>query len=267
MKGIRLCSMLALLVLQMAVCFEAAAEAQDRVVISSLQSLQTRLTGSDTDRTLLAHGLKLTIPKWTRWGATENIPCTVFSSVQSNTVNLVHTGGQAVVVIYSSNCAYTYLVVFQRTPQGSWSHVDTMPIWSKYNEPKISFESLIDDGIKEIVAAGCTVDTGTGVAQTDLIVFKLFPNGLQVILDAPEHVVYAVTPSPKTEHAVNQDQESTFSFIPHVEEEGTSSKQPLERRTIQDRTTTLTQWWLYIWIPEMRTFRAVRTSERMAGHQ
>jgi hypothetical protein len=255
----------ALLFLSASVQSARIAAAQNGDTVSSLESLRERLiSGSDTDRTALAGALQLNIPKWTRVGAANDLPCILFDSVQASLGTLDRAGNQAVVIIYSRNCEYTYLAAFERTPEGTWKRLDTAPLWSKLGEPQISLVSLIDDGNKEIVAAHRTVDTGTGIVQTDLTIFKLFSGRLQVILDSPEHVVYALAPGPKGTGAADQTQESAFTFVPSLRDEPkTSSTQIVEKRVIGSGTIRQTQWWLYVWIPEVRRFQAIRTSARV----
>jgi hypothetical protein len=238
--------------------FEGTAAAQNRITISSPETLKTRLLkGSEADITELASDLQLIIPHWEYWQVTEDSPCTMFTSLEWKVVSLTHPGNQAVAVIYSLHCEHTYLVAFERTPTGSWRHLDTVPLWSKYNQPDISWESLISDGTKEMIADDCTVDSGTGIVQTDLIIFKLFSDRLQVILEAPKHEVYDVAPAPRAQQ--DQSQDSTFSFIQAGNGPATSMKQVLEKRVMRDHAKTLTQWWAYVWIPEIRRFRAIRT--------
>jgi hypothetical protein len=240
--------------------FEGTAAAQNRITVSSPETLKARLLrGSEGDITELATDLRLMIPKWTRAEVTKDIPCDLFDSVQWNVVNLTQPGDQAVAVVYSSNCEYTYLVVFERTPTGSWRHLDTAPVWSKFGQPKISWKSLISDGTKEVIAADCTADSGTGITQMNLTIFKLFSGRLQVILDIPTHVVYDWDPG------ADQSQDSTVSFVQAGDEPTASTKQVLEKRVMRDHTTKLSQWWLYIWNPEIRRFEAIRASGHAVG--
>ena len=220
-----------------------------------MDSIKARLmSGNQSERTALAGNLHMLIPSWTRGGGAGTIPCTLFSSVESQ--NLSSTGSQAVMISYSQSCSYTYLVVFERETKGNWEYVDTTSLSSKFGKPKISFESLIDDSAKDIVVSDYTVDDGTGINQVDMVIFKYFPGGLHVVLEAPEHSVYAAEPTRE------QHQESTFSFIvPASDTAKTSRRQVLEKRVVQERDTKLTQWWLYIWLPEIRAFQAIRTNE------
>jgi len=134
-----------------AACGQSIA-APNLVTVPSLESLKASLlSGADSDRAALAGELRLNIPMWRRWGVTKDIPCTLFDSVQISYATLLQPGTQAVVDIYSRNCEYSYLAGFEHTHEGSWTYIDTVPLWSKHSEPKVSLESLIEEGTKEII--------------------------------------------------------------------------------------------------------------------
>lgn len=228
----------------------------------SLEDVKSRLlNGTDADRVALATELRLNIPKWTRVGATKDMPCDLFDSVETSYATLLQPGMQAVLHIYSPDCEYTYLAVFDRAANGNWRYVDTMQIWSKYSEPKITLESLVEEGTKEIVAAHCAVDNGTGVTQKNLVIFKLFPDGLRVVFEEPEHVVQQIGAVPKGARSIDQRQDSEFKFIAAAGDGlATSVRQILEKQTLRDHASTLDRWRLYVWNPELRKFQGVPSS-------
>jgi len=230
----------------------------------SLEDIRVRLlNGTEAERSTLATTLRLVIPKWTRWKVDREIPCKTFDSVRISYVTLRPPNSQAVLQIYSSACVYTYLAVFEQRPAGQWDYVDTVPLWSKNGEPRITFESLIDIGAKELIASGCTADYGTGISQTNLIILKLFQTGLQVIFDEPEHVHYSIPASSGTFRGIDQSQDSAFEFtIADVKEPSASVIQILERQLVRNHNVTITRSWLYVWLPELRIFQSVPASEK-----
>jgi hypothetical protein len=236
--------------------------ADGQITVRSLEEIKTRLlSDNEEDRKALAQGLRLNIPAYTRHQASSDIPCNLFDSVTIIHEILLQPGTQAVVNAYSRSCQYTFLVVLGRTPDGSWRHLDTMPLESFYDEPKITLESLVAVGTKEIIASGVVVDRGTGILRQDMMVLKLFPNGLSVIFDQPERVQFAIPLDSKTGRNSDQAQESTFEFIaPPKEGEPTSIRQILERQVIRDHRLTIKRGWIYTWNPVIERFRGYATS-------
>jgi hypothetical protein len=216
------------------------------------------LNGPATERAALAAELGLVIPRWKRWRATKDIGCDVFDSAQVTYAALQPTSSDALLQIYSRNCEYAYVVVFEREPEGYWTHIDTVSLWSKDSEPEISLESLVEEGTKEVVVRHCATDYGTGVSQTSMMIFKLFRTGMHLIFNQPERVTYAVPAGPKLSQSIEQSQQSDFEFIaPSADEPRSSEKQILEKQVVQDRNATITRRWLYIWVPEIKSFQAV----------
>jgi hypothetical protein len=52
--------------------------------------------------------------------------------------------------------------------------MDTIFLWSKNAKPHIDFESLVDQGVKEIIVPDAEVDYGTGIFETDMTIWKAF---------------------------------------------------------------------------------------------
>ena len=176
---------------------------------------------------------------------------------------LLQPGTQAILDIHSQACEYTYLAIFDRTSNENWRYVDTMQIWSKLSDPKITLESLVEEGSKEIVASGCTVDSGTGVSQKDLVIFKLFERGLQVVFKEPELVVQRIGTGSKVSPQVDQSQNSEFKFAhPDEGEPKTSVRQIVEKQILKDHSLTIIRWRLYVWKPEIRGFEGIPTFPR-----
>jgi len=229
--------------------------------VPSLEEIRFQLlNGSDAQRSALTAAFRLLIPKWSRWKTDKDIPCDVFETVKISYASLRQQHSQAVLQIYSPICEYTYLAVFERQPAGAWNFVATLPLWSKNGEPEITFQSLIENGVSEIVAAGSTADRGIGISQTNLTIIKLYESGLEVIFDEPAHVQNSPRPS-----GINQSQQSEFEFIAAITP-AASLKQILEKQVIRDHGVAITRWWLYVWIPEMKVFQAVPSWRKKPSH-
>jgi hypothetical protein len=239
--------------------YAQVAEPED---IHSVTELQSRLlSGSDEDRLRLSAKLGLRIPKWTRVGATEDIPCTIFDSVRSENADFSKTLHGVLLDVYSSVCQYTFLAVLERLPNGGWRHVDTVPFWSRDHEPKVSLESLVEEGTKEIVVDGFLTDSGTGIYQTNYAIFKLLQGKLRAVLNEPLRVNYAVAAGEKSKR---QSQDSSFRIIPVAGKNGpnTSFQCIFEEEVLKSGAFSMTRRWIYIWIPEMQIFQAVQSEWR-----
>lgn len=227
--------------------------------IHSLSKVHSQLlSGSDEDRLRLSAQLALKIPKWTRVGAIKDIPCTIFDSVRSENADFSNTLHGVLLDAYSSVCQYTFLVVLERLPDGGWRHVDTVPLWSRDHEPKVSLESLVEEGTKEIVVDGFLTDSGTGIYQTNYAIFKLLQGKLRTVLNEPLHVNYSVA---AVEKSKSQSQDSSFRIVPVAGKNGpsTSFQCILEEQVLKSGTFSMTRRWIYIWIPEMQIFEAVQS--------
>jgi hypothetical protein len=134
-------------------------------ILSPEQIKTTLLRGTNVKQAALARELRLVIPKWTRWGATKDLTCTEIDAVDTNYVILQRPGPQAVILIRSGWCQYTFLVILERAKGGTWRHLQTIPLWAKDREPKITFESLVSPDTKEIVARDAETDYGTGYSK------------------------------------------------------------------------------------------------------
>lgn len=223
-------------------------------VLQPSQIRQQLLGGSKSKRAHLSKVLHLVIPRWRIVGAKAAIPCLGFDSVKIAYVNLLPPHLQAVLGASSQSCQYTYLVVLQATGADTWKYIQTVAVWTKYASPRVSFESLVSPGTKEMIVRNNAIDYGTGIQQVNMTIWKLYPSGLQVIFDEPSRVVFAI-PISGTENS-EQSEESQFVFVPPSQGGvRTSVKQILQKQTIHDHRDSFTRWWLYIWIPEMHRFQ------------
>lgn len=216
------------------------------------------ITGSETQRSELAKELHLFIPGLGPGDIKNENLCTLFDSVDINYVKLLVPGSQAALNLVAPTwCEYTFLVILRETQPGKWDIIQTVPLWSKYNPPKITFVSLIDPSEKEIIVQDLLTDSGTGILQKNITILKLFADGLKVVFDEPTSVTFAIPIKGKK----NSDQEESneFSFVKDPDVKN-GSNQILQKQMIRDHETRITRWWLYIWAAEIEKFRKVPTT-------
>jgi hypothetical protein len=200
----------------------------------------------------LVKALNLVIPKEAINGAITDVACNEFDYVELNRVGLLRPVLQAVLIASSASCGYTYLVVLEQTNPNGWRLVRTIPFWSKYNRPRISFESLISQDEKEIIVQNYETYAGTGIFQKHMTIWKLFQDGLRVVLDEPTIVTFSIPI--KGGRNTDQEESSEFNFVmdPEVTE---GLKQIIQKQMIRDHKTQITRWWLYLYEAELGRFR------------
>ncbi len=225
---------------------------------------ETLLNGNESQRRELAKKLRLTYPWWGRGDPGTGEPFTDFESIKVTHVRLLPRGHQAAIVAKATQSSeHCFLIIVTRPEAGLWTYVDTLPLWSKHSEPNIYFKSLIEPGIDEIVVRDLTVDSGTGIYQTNMRIFRLDRGRLEIVFDEPERVTFWVPTGNGTSPSYNTEQaeDNQFSFVDVEQGEPSASvKQVLEKRVIRDHKTTIVEWWVYFWSPEIGRFVGVRTS-------
>jgi hypothetical protein len=157
----------------------------------------------------------------------------------------------------SSACQSFFFVVLELEPNGSWRLVDTVEIPAKYRSPSLSVESLVTRGESEIVVRDAETDTGTGILQRNLIVWKLLDGHLRVILDEPIQSRFAIPKGDGSDDNTDQDEQSTFTIQDKSPEVGFGMKQIFQRQTIRDHDRSIQRAWVWTWDPDTRTFRKV----------
>jgi hypothetical protein len=201
----------------------------------------------------LATDLELMIPKRTRWGATEDMPCTAFPAVEVIPVKL-HGNKSQVLLNISSDCRYTYLVLLEESKANLWRRVQTVSVAAINRTPVVTFESMVSRDAKEIIVKDYETESGSGVSQANMAILKLLDGKLRVVFDEPTHVVYAVPL--KGEGNTEQSEDSEFSIVKHSGQ--TSLKDIIQKQVIQDHQTKITRYWEYEWVPELQKFQKYR---------
>jgi len=231
--------------------------AQAASVLTPEQLKYSLLQGSDSQLTELSKNLHLVIPKRSRVGATADIPCTEFDSVEISHISLPEHNSPAVIKAFSSSCQYSYLVVLAQTKSNAWEFVQTIPLWSKNKIPMVSFESLTSSKEQAIVVQNYEADYGSGVSQTSMIIWKPFKGGYQVVFDEPSQVIFSVPIDKKGFENTDQSEDSEFTFVKGVVTRGESAnfKYILQKQVIRDHQTIMTRWWRFLWVPEMNRFQ------------
>lgn len=216
--------------------------------------------GSESDRGELAKALELMIPPETTQGDGHQF-CTSFDSVKSNYVVLKKPGSQAVIhVVPTLYCEeFQFIVVIERETGNTWRLVRTIPLFTKYNVPQISFPALVDADEHEIMIHNETVDYGTGIFQKDLVIWKYIDGGLQVVFDEVESLTFAVPTGIRERPNTDQAQKSVFTVVAAEPQEG-GYKDILEKQTVRDHGTTIVRWRAFGWTPWLQRFQGVSTS-------
>lgn len=215
------------------------------------------LNGSDSQLTNLSSDLHLIISKYNVVGALKDVACTEFDSVDIIHANLRKPYSQAILKIYSSSCQYTYLVILEQAKLHTWRFIQTISLWSKDRIPRITFEKLVNSNESEIVAQDYETDYGTGILQTDMTIWKLCQNGLQVIFDEPMHVAFSISKGKNGMENTDQNENSVFTFVDGELElaDRVSDRQILQQQVILDHQAKIVRWWKYSWVPESGRFQ------------
>jgi len=207
------------------------------------------LQGEDVPRARLARALRLR--------------CTDFDFVNLDYVALRKPGPQAVIVAGGSDCAYSALAVLERDQSGRWGPVDTLSFRFHDAAPQVNFQSLIVADTKEIVVHHEEEDHGTGIVKLDMTIYRLTRNGLELVFDEPEHLVFAVPsndsgdqPELNTEEYID----SEFQFVRADTHDATSLQWIEQKETIRQHKTVVVLYWRFIWDPETQRFQSVAYS-------
>jgi hypothetical protein len=233
------------------------------VQLTPEQMKNTLLNGTPAQRALLAKTLRLSIPKETRAGAAEDIPCPDTDSVDSQNVTLRKPGPQTVLVVHSHECSYVFLVVLERNAENAWSLVQTVPIVVHAAEPQIEFESLVEAGEKEIIVRHNEEDYGTGIIKMDLTILRLTQSGLAVVFDETEHLVFAIPsnqPDDQPEKNTEEYIDSEFRFVSPDAPDATSLRWIEQKETIHKHKTEMVLYWRFVWNPRTKRFQSVANS-------
>lgn len=218
--------------------------AESSIVIRSLSEFRHRISTdsmSQQERHLLA------------------LPCSDLDSRLSY-ASLTAGSRYGVLEVFSkSTCDQEVLLVFKPL-NASWSLVSRLDVRSYHNHSlRISFPSLLDKAINEILIEHQEIDAGTGSLQLNTTVYKWVGNRLQPVLDAPEYVDYN---QPQNDTRYKVEQRSRFLFTP-VEQSGTNNPKPIvEERNVQVNGSSTNRWLQWSWDPFLGEFRSTECSPK-----
>lgn len=234
------------------------AEAAGSLGSLSPDQIKQLLTQEEDESKLakLATDLDLMIPKRAINGATADEPCTQFSAVEVIPVKF-HGNHSQVLLNISSVCWYTYLVLLEESKANAWRHVQTVPVGAKYNAPVVTFESMISRDAKEMIVKDYENDSGTGILQTNMAIWKLLDGRLRVVFDEPTHTQFDIPLNPKgPDYSTEQSEDSDFSIVKGSGQTGL--KDIVQKQVIRDHKTKITRYWEYGWVPELQKFQKYR---------
>ena len=163
----------------------------------------------------------------------------------------------AVLQVFGNGCSEKrVLLVFGGEP-GNWTLIATLQLSSHYDEqPTVTFPSLIEPGVQEIMVEHQIVDWGTGVLEKFTTIYKWIDGHLRVVFDEPDSVHLEEASSASPDNLYEFDQTNTF----RVEVDNESSEKTIEERqtiTLGKRKIILSRGW--IWEPSLQRFRGYET--------
>jgi hypothetical protein len=140
------------------------------------------------------------------------------------------------------------LIVLVRNKNGTWQYSDSMPLSAAYNFLTVTFQSIVNPPVQEIVVHKHVPLHGSGIYQANFLILKVIDGRLRVVLDTIE------------ESNLTQDwtggpllmQRSAFEVIPKT---GDKSAYVRETQTfvIGDRSA---QWErAFYWDDDLHTFQ------------
>jgi hypothetical protein len=205
-------------------------------------------SGSLEQRQKVARLLKLSEP-WE--GGTL---CKEYEKVELSKPALKAGSDTALLSITASDCDFTFLVPFIMTGHG-WTPAGTVSVWTKYSAPTYRIDSLTSPGESEIVVSDHTVDSGTGILQRNLTIFKIVGDSIRVVFDQPE-VLNVSVPAKINGNPVNTSDEesSTFDFV-KSEAFVPGLKSIFETRVLNVAGHSTTVYRKYLWTPALSMFR------------
>jgi len=112
------------------------------------------------------------------------VPCHNFAEVAVVEARLERGKRDKVITAFDGDELSFVVLRFDRN---DWRHVDTRTFASKYEEPKVSFPSLVEKGVQEISVSQETLLRGTNVLENHQTVYKLLKGKLTLVFDQPAH--------------------------------------------------------------------------------
>lgn len=173
-----------------------------------------------------------------------HLPCHRYEQVTASPVRLERSSSNSVITVYDREALS--LVVLKTTRRG-WQHVTTRKFTSKYQEPIVSFPSLVEAGIQEISVDQETLIRGTGLLENHQVVYKLFGRELRLVFDQPAHAVLSGWGT-----ATDRGEKSDFRY------DAASPKEPgciYQRTTYTDGAKEFVVFHAYLWDGETKRFR------------
>src|SRR5262249_45355805 len=112
------------------------------------------------------------------------VPCHSYELVTVSSPTLERGVSHRVVTAWDGD---SLSIIVLRPARDGWRHVDTRSFASKYADPKVSFPSLIEEGVQEISVSQETLLRGTNVLENHQTIYKLRKEKLALVFDQPAH--------------------------------------------------------------------------------
>jgi hypothetical protein len=226
-----------------------------QILISDPELIKHALEDNSKNEEDFARQLHVGVDTNTRVWLKKNIPCDDFDTVSVDYVRLSKNGQQAVInAIANTACQQEYLIIFDKVGN-SWRFLTTLLIPLKYNIPKLSYKSLVDANENEIVITGFEADTGSGIYQSNLLIWKLVDTELKLIFDEPLKIHFALPGDGK----FDQKELSKFSFVKSRE---SGNYAILQEQVISTYKSSIARWRIYYWNAPFARFVAYSYSPK-----
>lgn len=165
---------------------------------------------------------------------------------------LTKDGKQGILHIASRATCDTQIILIFEQLNSRWNLMSRSEIHSWHNHPvRISFQSLIEKNIDEMIIEHEETDTGTGSLQFSMVIYKWIDKSFQVVFDEPQEVKYD---QPNGNSRYKIEQQSTFEII------GADRKHIVEKRVTQQNDGSIKRWLLWEWANDIQRFRSTECS-------
>ncbi len=165
-------------------------------------------------------------------------------------VSLLKGEHQAILQAFGNGCSSERVLLMLEGGAGNWTLRSELRVSSHYYEqPTVTFPSLVEPGVQEIMVEHQIADWGTGVLEKFTTIYKWIDGHFRVVFDEPDFIHLEEWSG---DSLYDFDQTSTFK----VEmDKQTSAKMLEERKTIAlgKRKIVLNRDW--IWEPSLQRFR------------
>jgi hypothetical protein len=211
---------------------------------------QTFLKGSLEAKEKLAIDLRLvTVPEN---ASQHETTCADFDSIRLSYPALEPGFADSTLIFRSEHCWSDFVVILRRNPSGTWTHVATYSVFSKYDHSRVSFPSLLKQAQNEIMIHRTNIISGTGFWQYNTTVIRVHQGKGEVIMDESQESNLSV-PDGKGGNTELLER-GTFFVVPS-DEPANALCDILEKQEISRHNQRIVRWRIFQWDSTMSKFR------------